>query len=182
MALLESLKLPLGTDLISFRLPGVDGQTYAPEDFIQAKGLVIIFTCNHCPYAQAAEPYLLELARTYQPKKIAFMAINANDASQYPDDAFVAMQQRAHEKHYLYPYLQDETQAVAKVYQAQCTPDVYVFDQERKLRYHGRVNNVRKAGDVATTHELQDAIEVLLQGQLPAPNQKPSLGCSIKWK
>lgn len=182
MALLESLKLPLGTPIIPFELAGVDSKTYTEKSFSDAQVLVVIFTCNHCPYAQAAEPHIIELARNYQPRGVAFVAINANDAIQYPDDSFPAMQQRAKEKNYPYPYLQDEAQSVARSYQAQCTPDIYVFDQERKLRYHGRVNDVRQTADTATTHELADALEALLAGQQPTADQKPSMGCSIKWK
>ena len=181
MALLESLQLPLGTRIIPFQLPATDGKIYSADDFASAKVLVVVFTCNHCPYAQAAEPYLLDLARQYQPQ-VQFVAINANDVTEYPDDSFEKMQQRTVEKHYPFPYLQDESQDVAKAYQAQCTPDIYVFDQDRRLAYHGRINNVRKTGDEATTHELQDALDALLTGELVDSNQKPSMGCSIKWK
>lgn len=182
MALLQSLALPLGTGLIPFSLPGVDGKNYTVDNFRDAKVLVVVFTCNHCPYAQAAEPFLLDLAQHYQSQGVAFVAMNANDATTFPDDSFAAMQERAQEKHYPYPYLYDETQSVAQAYQAQCTPDIYVFDQARTLAYHGRINNVHQAEDVATTHELEDALVELLAGRRPASQQLPSMGCSIKWK
>ena len=182
MALLESLQLPLGTPIIPFSLRGTDGNYYSELSFQQCANLVIVFTCNHCPYAQATEPYLLELSRKYDSTDVGFVFINPNDAEQYPDDSYEAMQERAVEKQYNFPYVQDETQAVAKAYQAQCTPDVYVFGEQRTLQYHGRVNNVRVADDTATTHELDDALQALLQKKPINPDQKPSMGCSIKWK
>jgi peroxiredoxin len=182
MALLESLQLPLGAPIIPFSLPGIDGNIYTLESFAAASVVVIVFTCNHCPYAQAAEPFLLDLAKQYQPQGVAFVAINPNDAGAYPEDSFEAMKQRAMEKQYPFPYLRDEDQIVAKAYQAQCTPDIYVYDQTRTLAYHGRINNLRKAGDEATTHELQNALDALLAGRPPITPQKSSMGCSIKWK
>ncbi|MDP3970181.1 MAG: thioredoxin family protein [bacterium] len=182
MTLLSSLNLPLGSDIIPFSLPGVDGVVHSVESFKESKNLVVVFTCNHCPYAQATEPYLLELAHKYSVADVAFVAINSNDATTYVDDSFVAMQKRATDMEYPFPYLYDESQEVAKAYQAQCTPDIYVFDSARRLRYHGRVNNVRTKDDVAETHELQDALDVLLKGEVPNENQKSSMGCSIKWK
>lgn len=182
MALLESLPLPLGSPIIPFSLLGTDEKVYTHDTFPQAKVIVIVFTCNHCPYAQAAEPFLIELAREYHSRGVQCMAINSNDALTYPEDGIEYMKERAAEKNYPYPYLRDESQHVARAYQAQCTPDVYVYNENRTLAYHGRVNNVRKAGETAITHELQDALDALLAGQPPSPDQKPSLGCSIKWK
>ncbi len=182
MSLLKSLSLPLGSDIIPFVLRGVDGDTYSIKSFSKAKVLVIIFTCNHCPYAQAAEPFIIELAKTYIDKGVQFVAINPNDAEQYPDDSYEQMQERAVEFQYPYPYLQDATQNVASAYQAQCTPDTYVYNEQRTLAYHGRINNVRLAKYRAKTHELQDALEALINGEQPSSEQLPSMGCSIKWK
>lgn len=182
MSLVESLQLPLGSSLIPFNLPGTDGNMYSTDNFSDCKILVIMFTCNHCPYAQAAEPFIIDLAKSSQDRGVQFVAINPNDADSYPDDSMDMMKLRANEKKYPFPYLQDATQAVAKAYQAQCTPDIYVFDQDHKLAYHGRVNNVKQTGDVVETLDLHDALEALLVNALPDPEQKPSIGCSIKWK
>ena len=169
MTLLESLDLPMGKEIISFSLPATDGRGYGPLDFQDKEVLTVIFMCNHCPYVKEVIDDLIKLQADYAEKGIQFIGINANDAEDYPEDSFEAMQEWAEEKGINFPYLHDESQEVAKAYQAQCTPDIYVFDKARKLAYHG------------STKGLEDAFDALLEGNVPE-EQNPSIGCSIKWK
>ena len=183
MVLLHSLNLPLGTPLIPFRLPGVDGRQYAPDDFADKKILVIIFMCNHCPYVKAVIDRLIVIQKDYAEKGVQLIGINANDAENYPEDSFEAMQAWAKEKGICFPYLRDESQEVARAYQAQCTPDIYVFDADRKLAYHGRIDDNWQDPKKVTRNDLRNALDALLIGKnIPAGQQKPSMGCSIKWK
>ena len=171
MSLTQSIPLPPGQWVApDFQLMGTDGKTYSLNDFSASAGLVVIFTCNHCPYAQAAWPLLVDLSRTYQQRKIQFIAINPNDPLEYPEDSFFEMQKRVEEWKIPFPYLVDADQTVAKAYMAQCTPDIYVFLQDRRLYYHGRIN------------DLAEVLDALLIGQKPPVVQPPSMGCSIKWK
>ena len=183
MVLLHSISLPIGKyEAPDFNLPGVDGKNYSLKDFKGKKGLVIVFTCNHCPYAQASWPLLMELALEYSEKDIAFVAINPNDEKMYPDDSFEKMKEKAVEWRLNFPYLQDKNQQAAKNYQAQCTPDIYVFDKDNKLYYHGRINDNWQNPDEVTNEDLREALDSLLAGNPPPENQFPSMGCSIKWK
>lgn len=163
-----------------FSLPSVDGQTYSLDSF-KKEFLVVIFTCNHCPYAQAYEQRLFSIAREFS-EKADFVAINANDAAKYPDDSFERMKERASEKGFPYPYLHDETQRVAKAYGALVTPHVFVFDRERKLIYQGGVDNNWENGDAATKHYLYDALSAASDGKNIARKMAPVIGCSVKWK
>jgi peroxiredoxin len=181
MALVESVLLPPRWKAKDFRLLGTDGKTYSLVDFADAKGLVIVFTCNHCPYAQAAWPVLIDLAQNYQEKGIQFVAINPNDPVRYPEDSFEKMKDLVSEWGIDFPYLWDETQKVAKKYKAQCTPDIYVFNKNRTLFYHGRINDNWQNPDQVTEENLKDALEELLGGKLLPEHQPPSMGCSIKW-
>lgn len=182
MALLQSVKLPIGWQAPDFDLPAVDGKNYNLEYFSNRKGLVIIFTCNHCPYAKASWPILIQMARNYQEKGIGFAAINSNDEQAYPEDSFEEMKKKAEEWNIPFPYLRDESQSVAHQYQAQCTPDIYVFDEDRRLYYHGRINDNWQEPEKVTKHDLQEALENLLAGKSSLSEQFPSMGCSIKWK
>ncbi|SHK95774.1 thioredoxin family protein [Rhodothermus profundi] len=190
MALTYSQEIALGTEAIPFELPvvnpeadGRDKPTRSLEDFAGAQALVILFTCNHCPYAQHIEEALIQVARAYQPRGVQFVAINANDPAQYPEDAPEEMARRAREKGYPFPYLFDETQEVAKAYGARCTPDLYVFDANRRLVYHGRFDDTRPGqGRPATGADLKRVLDELLEhGKVTGP-QYPSMGCNIKWK
>ena len=182
MVLLESTDLPLGKfQAPDFQLKGIDDKKYSLSDFSSKKGLVIIFTCNHCPYAKAAWPLVIDLSDIYKSKNIAFVAINPNDPVSYPDDSFENMKIFADKTGVNFPYLFDGTQQVARDYKAQCTPDVYVFDKNRKLYYHGRINDNWQFPEKVTANELQDALEMLLADSPPPENQQPSMGCSIKW-
>lgn len=182
MALMHSMPLPLGKEIIPFSLPATDGKGYGPLDFEDKKVVVIIFMCNHCPYVQAVIDRLIAIQADYSEKGVQLIGINANDAQNYPEDSFEAMQSWVNEKGINFPYLQDESQQIALAYQAQCTPDIYVFDQERKLAYHGRIDDNWKEEDHVTQKDLRIALEALLnQKPIPSP-QHPSMGCSIKWK
>jgi len=168
-----------------FQLKGVDGKSYSLESFQHARALVIIFMCNHCPYVIAVQDRINELAREYAEKGVALVGINSNDATRYPEDSFEAMQVRAREKNYVFPYLFDETQSTARAYNAVCTPDPYVFEKVGsgfKLRYHGRIDDNWKNPDQVKTRELALAIDAILTGSPVSPQQAPAMGCSIKWK
>jgi peroxiredoxin len=182
MVLLKSLQLPMGTPIIDFNLPATDGGNYSSADFSDKKALVIIFMCNHCPYVQAVIDRLIAIQAEYAVKGVQLIGINANDTENYPEDSFEAMQECVEERGINFPYLHDESQEVAKAYQAQCTPDIYVFDQNRKLAYHGRIDDNWQEEDKVTKQDLREALNAIIVGKpIPEP-QQPSMGCSIKWK
>lgn len=176
------LKLALGEHAPYFSLKGTDGKIYTISDFRDRKGLVIIFTCNHCPYAQAYEGRIVELAAEYQPQGVQFITICANDSVGYPEDDFEHMVEKSRKLGFPFPYLHDETQAVAKAYDAACTPEVYLFDGEHRLCYHGRIDDNYQDRSQVTHEDLRNAIRALLEGQAPEPALTPAIGCSIKWK
>lgn len=183
MALQRSNGMPVGTEAPRFALPGTDGRTYALEDFADAKALVVVFTCNHCPYAKAAEDRLVALQREYGERGAQLVAINPNDDHRHPEDGFDAMVARAREKGFNFPYLRDESQDVARAYDAACTPDVFVFGPDRKLVYNGRIDDSWQDAAKVTRQDLRDVIEATLAGRAPAlPDVVPSMGCSIKWR
>ena len=182
MSLTESQKAKIGSSAPDFNLSSTNGQNYSLDSFQDAKALVIIFTCNHCPYAKAAWPLLIKLANEFKDKGIAFVAINPNDEIQYPEDSFEVMKQRIQDWQINFPYLRDETQEVARAYGAVCTPDVFVFNQDRKLYYHGRINDNWQEPQKVTKEELRETLESLLADNHPPAIQYPSIGCSIKWK
>jgi len=171
----------MGSDIIDFKLPATDEKTYSPSDFADKKVLVIVFMCNHCPYVKAIIDRLISIQADYFNKGVQLIGINANDAGEYPEDSFEAMQKWVKEKEINFIYLRDESQEVAKAYQAQCTPDIYVFDQNRKLAYHGRIDDNWQEPNLVQKNELRDALDLILSGE-KVETQKHSLGCSIKWK
>lgn len=184
MALLESKKLSPGFTAPDFKLPGTDGKEYSLSDFGASKGLLVIFTCNHCPYAQAAWPLTIDLYNQFK-EAVAFVAINSNDAEEYPEDSFEGMKDKIGEWNIPFPYLRDESQEVARTYQAQCTPDLYLFKNEDgvfKLFYHGRINDNWQEPKKVTEENLKDALSRLVEDKDTPENQPPSMGCSIKWK
>ena len=182
MALMQSKGMPLGTPAPAFSLPGVDGKTWSLDSFSEAELLVVVFTCNHCPYAIASEDRLLEIQADYRDEGVRLVAISANDAAKYPDDSFDEMKKRAAEKRFTFPYLYDESQAVARAYDAACTPDIFVFDRERKLVYNGRIDdNWQKPAEV-TRRDLRAVLDAALEGKSVDFEHVPSMGCSIKWK
>jgi peroxiredoxin len=178
----ESAEPKLGAPCPDFRLPAVDGKSYARADFADAPVLVVMFICNHCPYVKAVEDRIIALQRRFGPRGVQLVGVCANDAASYPDDAFDQLAARWREKDYRFPYLHDESQEVARAFGAVCTPDIFVYDRERALSYRGRIDDSWKDPGKVTRHELADALEALLAGQRPSSEQRPSLGCSIKWR
>ncbi|MFQ5508551.1 MAG: thioredoxin family protein [Leptospirillia bacterium] len=182
MALLETDNIPMGTPCPEFELPGVDGRTWkCCDDFTAAEVLVILFICNHCPYVVAIEDRMVALANHFEGQPVQFVGICANDPADYPADSFDNMRIRAAEKGYNFPYLQDISQQVAKDFGAVCTPDIFVYDRDRKLAYHGRFDDNWQEPAKVTQEDLKGAIQTLLDGGSPSADQVPSMGCSIKW-
>ena len=184
MALTESNMLALGTIAPDFALPNtIDDKIYTFADVASSKGTVVMFLCNHCPYVIYINAELVRLAKEYQAKGIAFVAISSNDAQKYPADAPDKMKIHAQEVGYTFPYLYDETQSVAKAYDAACTPDFYVFDAQNKLAYRGQLDDARpSANRPITGKDLRAAIDAIFSGKSPNEVQRPSAGCNIKWK
>ena len=182
MTLLESLQLPMGTPIINFNLPATDGNTYSLSDFSDKKVLVIVFMCNHCPYVHAVIDRLIAIQSDYVNKSVQLIGINANDSENYPEDSFDAMKDWIIEKSVNFVYLRDEDQSVAKAYKAQCTPDIYVYNQDRQLVYHGRIDDNWQNESAVTNNELRDALDAVLEKRPISENQSPTIGCSIKWK
>jgi peroxiredoxin len=172
----------IGAHCPDFRLPAVDGTRAARDDFAEAPVLVVMFICNHCPYVQAVEDRIIQLRGTFGPRGARFVGICSNDAETYPDDAFEKLHDRWRDKRYGFPYLYDESQEVARAFGAVCTPDIFVYDRNRRLAYRGRIDDSWKDESKVTRRELADAIEALLAGGTPAVPQRPSMGCSIKWR
>ncbi len=187
MARTLSTMLELGTSAPPFRLPDTHGKLISRDDFKDAKGLLVIFMCNHCPYVIHLRQALATFALEYRPKGLAVVGINSNDAANYPDDSPEKMAVEAADAGYTFPYLFDETQAVAKAYQAACTPDFFLFENsghgEMKLVYRGQFDDSRPKNDVPVTgRDLRSAVDALLTNHPIAADQKPSMGCNIKWK
>jgi peroxiredoxin len=175
------MAMELGHSAYDFSLPGVDGKTYSLQDFADKPVLVLFFWCNHCPYVKAYEDRVIALAKEFG-DRVAFVAINSNDPVQYPEDSFEKMKERAQEKGYPFPYLFDATQSVARAYQATRTPEFFVFDEERELKYHGRFDDNWEHPDQVKQEFVRDAIIALLNNDVPHYSQTPPIGCTIKWK
>jgi peroxiredoxin len=182
MAATESTMLALGTEAPAFRLPDFNGNVVSLDDQRASPGLVVAFICNHCPFVKHVRPAFAQFARDYQPRGIAVVAINSNDTEAYPQDGPAGMAEEAASAGYTFPYLLDETQAVAKAYQAACTPDFFLFDAERRLVYRGQFDSSRPGGGAASGADLRAACDALLARRAVAGDQKPSIGCNIKWK
>jgi len=183
MAKTASIMLQLGTLAPGFRLPDTSGKIVSLADFRDAPALLVIFMCNHCPYVKHIRHELAELAGEYQARRVAVVGINSNDAANYPDDSPAKMVEEVQNIGYAFPYLYDETQAVAKAYRAACTPDLYLFDRQRRLVYRGQFDDSRPGGGVPVTgKDLREALDAVLAGKPVSLNQKPSIGCNIKWK
>ena len=175
--------LPLGTAAPDFHLPDTNGKMVSLSDFRHASALLVVFMCNHCPYVKLIRHGLAQLGRDYQPKGVAMVGINANDVANYPQDSPARMKVEAASAGYNFPYLFDETQAVAKSYHAACTPDLFLFDAAQRLVYRGQFDDARPGNDVEVTgRDLRAALEAVLGGKPLAKEQKPSVGCNIKWK
>jgi len=183
MAKTASIMLPLGTPAPDFRLPDTSGKIVSLTDFADAPVLLVVFMCNHCPYVKHVRHELAELAAAYQARRVAVVGINSNDAANYPEDSPARMADEVKHIGYSFPYLYDETQAVAKAYRAACTPDLYLFDTPRRLVYRGQFDDSRPGNGIPVTgKDLREALDAMLAGKPVAPNQKPSIGCNIKWK
>jgi peroxiredoxin len=175
--------LPLGTAAPDFRLPDTTGKLVALRDFADAPVLLVMFICNHCPYVKHVRSGLAQLAKAYQAKGVAVVGINSNDVANYPDNSPANMAKEMQGAGYTFPYLYDETQAVAQAYRAACTPDFYVFDRQRKLVYRGQMDDSRPDnGKPVTGKDLRAALDAALAGKPVARDQLPSMGCNIKWK
>jgi peroxiredoxin len=175
--------LPLGTTAPAFKLPDTEGRRVGLDDFPGSRGYLVMFICNHCPFVKHLRSEIAALTEEYMANAIAVVAINSNDIINYPEDRPEMMAKEKREQNYKFPYLFDESQTVAKAFDAACTPDFYLFDSKRKLVYRGQFDSSRPGNNIPVTGEdLKNALEALLAGQPPLKNQRPSLGCNIKWK
>jgi peroxiredoxin len=183
MAMTPSTMIPLGTQAPDFALADTNGKLVRAEDFKGAPALLVMFICNHCPYVKHIRAGLARFGREYQARGLAVVAINANDVENYPEDSPERMAEEVRSAGYTFPYLYDETQAVARAYDAACTPDFFLFDRQRRLVYRGQFDGSRPGNDVPVTGaDLRAACDAVLAGKAVAADQKPSIGCNIKWK
>ncbi|MGI0130498.1 MAG: thioredoxin family protein [Thermoplasmata archaeon] len=181
MAELATFLLHPGDRAPDFSLQGVDGKTYRLADFSARPLLLVSFWCNHCPYVQAWEGRMVDLARRFEPKGLATVLVNSNDARAYPEDRFESMVLRARTHHYPFPYLHDESQQVARAYGALVTPHPMLFDRDRKLLFQGRIDNDHQRPERVTERFLERAIEQALKGETVRPAELSVTGCSVKW-
>jgi len=173
----------LGTSAPDFKLVNVDGRIVGLDDFQDKPALLVIFMCNHCPFVKHVADGLTRLAMDYLPKGVAIVGINSNDAATHPHDSPEQMVHEAEARGYPFPYLYDETQEVAKVYGAACTPDFFLFDKSRRLVYRGQLDASRPGNNIPVTgSNLRAALDAVLAGKPQAEKQIPSLGCNIKWR
>jgi thiol-disulfide isomerase/thioredoxin len=188
MALTLGTEVSLGTPCPNFNLPSMEGRTqdetknYGLENFKDRKVLVVMFLCNHCPYVKAIEDRVIELQRRYAGRSVQLVGICSNDPTDYPEDSYENLRRRWHERNYGFPYLHDADQSIAKTFGAVCTPEFFVYGADRFLAYHGRMDDNWKEPSQVKQRDLIEAIDALLIGRQPDPNQVPSMGCSIKWK
>jgi len=173
--------LKIGDKPIEFTLVGTDGMKHSLNDYSEMHRAVI-FSCNHCPYVRAWEDRMVAIQRDYASKGVQLIAINSNDAERYPEDSFENMKARAKEKHFNFPYLRDEDQKVAKLYGAQRTPEVFLFDREPILRYHGAIDDNYDDPNAVKRHYLRDALDALIGGTKTSVPETQPVGCTIKWK
>ncbi len=178
----QNLKLKIGDKAPDFNLLGVDGKAYTLDSFRGKKILVIVFMCNHCPYVQGSIERIKAMQSEFGIKGVQVVGINANDEVNYPEDNFDKMVEYAKNKKYNFVYLRDEDQTVANAYGAQCTPECFVFDEHRKLRYHGRIDNSPKDETQVQVHDLGNAIDALIHNRKVTIELTPAIGCSIKWR
>lgn len=183
MVLTPSTMLPLGTPAPDFSLVNVDGRTVSLSDFEGTPALLVIFMCNHCPYVIHVADHLAQLTQEYLARGVAIVGINSNDVANYPADSPEQMVAETEQRGYAFPYLYDETQEVAQAYKAACTPDFFVFDADKRLAYRGQMDGSRPdSGTPVTGEELRAALDAVLAGKKPSEEQRPSMGCNIKWK
>lgn len=184
MSYVESVMIDLGTKAPDFKLPDtVSGEEISYSDVQGENGTVVMFICNHCPYVIHVNEELIKLANDYKVKGIGFVAISSNDVENYPQDGPELMKKHAEEVGYNFPYLYDESQEVAKSYEAACTPDLYVFDANQELFYRGRIDDAKpNSGKEITGRDIRNAMDAMLAGESAPEKQYPSGGCNIKWK
>ncbi|MGQ9503375.1 MAG: thioredoxin family protein [Thermogutta sp.] len=179
----STMMLPLRSQAPDFALPDTEGRIVRLSDFDGAPALLVIFMCNHCPYVKHIADRLAQIAKQYQAKGVAIVGINSNDVENYPDDSPQKMREEVKRRGYTFPYLYDQTQEVAKAYRAACTPDFFLFDKDRRLVYRGQLDDSRPSNGLPVTgKDLCAAMDAVLAGQPVSADQKPSLGCNIKWK
>jgi peroxiredoxin len=171
-----------GDKALPFTLPGVDGQDHSLADYSAAAAVAVIFSCNHCPYVRAWEDRMVQIQADYLEKEVRFIAISANDAQKYPDDSLAKMKERAQVKGFNFPYLYDETQAVARAYGAERTPEVFLFDRHGQLHYHGAIDDNYEKPSAVRAHYLRHALDAVLTDQTPQTTETRPVGCTIKWK
>lgn len=176
------MAIKIGDMIPDFNLKGVDGKMYSPDSFKDFDVIVLIISCNHCPYVVAYEDRMIGIQRDYLGKGVRFAAINPNNEATHPEDSFDRMVIRARDKGFNFPYLRDEAQVVPKVLGARYTPEVYVFDRQRRLRYHGRIDDNYANPAAVRRHDLRDALDSLLAGREVANPETTAIGCTIKWK
>ena len=175
-------KLSIGSKIPKFNLTGIDGKTYSLESVKDSKGLIIIFSCNHCPYVQAYEERIKKIQNDYEDKGITVVAINSNDDFNYPDDSFENMKKRAAEQNFNFLYLRDEDQSAARNFDATHTPEIFLFDEDRKLVYTGKIDDNWQEPDKVVNHYLRNALNEMLEGIEISVPETYSIGCTIKWK
>ncbi|MEJ2009051.1 MAG: thioredoxin family protein [Acidobacteriota bacterium] len=178
-----STMVPLGTKAPTFRLPDTEGKYVSIDDFKSSPALLVVFMCNHCPFVKHVLPHFAGLAKEYQDRGVGVVGIASNDVDTYPADAPEKMAELSKDMGFTFPYLYDESQQVAKAYGAACTPDFYLFDADRRLVYRGQMDDSRPGnGRPVTGADLRAAIDAVLEGRPVSEDQKPSIGCNIKWK
>ncbi len=183
MVMTPSTMLSLGTPAIDFSLPDTDGKTVSLSDFEGSKALLVMFICNHCPFVKHVRSGLAALCSEYQGKRVGIVGVNSNDVETHPDDSPAMMKREKAEVGYTFPYLFDATQETARAYRAACTPDFYLFDADRKLVYRGQMDDSRPGNGIPVTgKDLRAALDAVLAGRRPHAEQRPSIGCNIKWK
>jgi thiol-disulfide isomerase/thioredoxin len=184
MAETPSNMLPLGTRAASFNLTDtISGKKVSLDDVKSNIATIVMFICNHCPFVKHVQKELVKLANDYQPKGISFVAICSNDVNKYPDDSPEKMKEVALQLGYSFPYLYDETQEVARAYNAACTPDFYLFNKDLLLVYRGQLDDSRPGNTIPVTgRDIRDSLDNIIAGKLVSTDQKPSIGCNIKWK
>lgn len=173
--------LKIGAKLPEFTLTATNGRECNPYEFEESKIIVVMFTCNHCPYVQAYENRLINLQKDFASKGVTFIAINANDEKNYPEDSFENMVKRAKEKGYNFLYLRDKTQEVAKAFGASYTPEIFVFDENRILKYHGRIDDNWQEPDKVKKQHLKEALDAILSNKSIDRPDTQAIGCTVKW-
>ena len=179
---LATNNLKIGSLAPDFNLTGVDGKKYALNSFADKKALIVIFSCNHCPYVQAYEDRIKQIQSDYATKGVSVVAINSNEDKGYPEDSFENMKKRAAEQNFNFLYLRDEDQSVARAYDATHTPEIFLFDKERKLAFHGKIDDNWQEPRKVQNHYLRNALDELLAGKEISVPETFTIGCTIKWK